>query len=112
MPKIQISGLLSADNPAAERHILVARLRDAAARLGLNAPGKVDTLHDGLPMTGISSQSCDAAQTCSGAIRTPAGILAITQVCQKIRTVDAHFRSITTGSRRAQRPAAARRYAL
>ena len=67
---------------------------------------KIETIHDVVahartlaPMIGISSQNYEAAHRRLGALRAAATVWAIMQFHDKIKTVGAYFRSITTGSK-------------
>ena len=67
---------------------------------------KVSTTHDVIahartlaPMIGISQQCYEAAHERLGALRTAATVWAIMQFHDKIKTVGAYFRSITTGAK-------------
>jgi len=67
---------------------------------------KIETVHDVVahartlaPMIGICTQSYEAAQDRLGALRTAATVWAIMQFHEKIKTVGAYFRSITTGAK-------------
>ncbi len=89
-----------------ETPITVLELLAACPEAGQYSLRRIETVHDVVahartlaPMIGISSQSYEAAHLRLGALRANATVWAIIQFHDKIKTVGAYFRSITTGSK-------------
>ena len=93
-------------NSHSELPITVPELLTACPEATQFALRKIETIHDVIahartlaPMIGISNQSYEDAQKELGPLRTAATVWAIMQFHDKIKTVGAYFRSITTGAK-------------
>lgn len=92
------------DEPVSVHELLTAC--PEAAKFALN---KVETLQDVIshartlaPMIGITGQAYEAASQRLGPMRTAVTLWAIMQFHEKIKSVGAYFRSITTGTKSAE----------
>ncbi len=93
-------------DPSAEKPITIQEILAACPEAAQFSLRKIETVHDVVahartlaPMIGISTQSYEAAQERLGALRAAATVWAIMQFHEKIKTVGAYFRSITTGAK-------------
>ncbi len=93
-------------NSTIEKNITVPELLAACPEAAGFSLRKIETVQDVVdhartlaPMIGINSQTYEAAQARLGPLKTAATVWAILQFHDKITSVGAYFRSITTGSR-------------
>ena len=94
--------------PISDTPITIPELLSACPEAAQFSLKRIETIHDVVahartlaPMIGITSQNYEAAHERLGPLRTAATVWAIMQFHNKIKSVGAYFRSITTGSKSA-----------